>query len=119
MGDGVFYEENALEKFRRGDLDTSITYVLGVNSYEGNLWEMYGNPAGTSFPSVEGMVDYMFEFMVASYAENNLTNAEITEQYITEFNAYLPTPVSNFTDEQMMAIGGQIFGDYFFRLPAM
>ena len=33
--DGVFYQENAFEKYRRGDLDTSITYVLGINSFEG------------------------------------------------------------------------------------
>jgi len=33
--DGVFFQEDAWEKFKRGDLDTSITYVLGVNSFEG------------------------------------------------------------------------------------
>ena len=33
--DGVFYQEDAWEKYKRGDLDNSVTYILGVNSFEG------------------------------------------------------------------------------------
>lgn len=33
--DGIFYTENVMEKFKRGDLETSMTYVVGINSFEG------------------------------------------------------------------------------------
>ena len=35
--DGEFYTENVEEKFQRGNLSTNISYVVGLDSYEGML----------------------------------------------------------------------------------
>ena len=33
--DGYFFEQNAKEKYLKGDVPTHITYIVGTNSFEG------------------------------------------------------------------------------------
>ena len=52
--DGVFFRENAREKWETGNTDFNGTMVLGVNSFEGSLLETFSDPeiwtkAGISF----------------------------------------------------------------------
>lgn len=123
--DGIFYTENVMEKFKRGDLETSMTYVVGINSFEGSLFA--GNVAyflpdfneTNYWSSVEEMVGWILSMLVPTYASNELSNAEIADKYTVEFNGYLSEPVTKFTFAQMVAIGEQVYGDYYFLIPAM
>ena len=45
--DGVFYTENAREKWKTGNLDFKGTVVMGVNSFEGSLMESFMPPNWT------------------------------------------------------------------------
>ena len=40
--DGIFFKENAKERYLRHDVPTNITYIIGTNSFEGSL--LYGYP---------------------------------------------------------------------------
>lgn len=69
--------------------------------------------------SVEEMVGWILSMLVPTYASNELSNAEIADKYTVEFNGYLSEPVTKFTFAQMVAIGEQVYGDYYFLIPAM
>ena len=120
--DGVFYKEDAFEKYNRGDLDTSTTYVIGVNSFEGSLMAyqlpFYGYDENNPFPSIEAMVDWVMTATLKPYSELPVKeSSEIADEYIKEFNEYLFAPINEYTWDQQVAIGGQIQGDHHMRLP--
>ena len=122
--DGVFYKEDAFEKFKRGDLDTSTTYVMGINSFEGSLLRgqlgYFGYNEENPFPSIEALVDWINTSILKPYSEfQSMENSEIAKEYIEEFNGYLSDPVTEFSFEQQVTIGGQIQGDSHFILPAI
>ena len=64
--DGVFYKENALEKYLDGRVNTGFELVIGFNSYEGGLTEGTFNPSGVDKPDFQTSFDtivtlYMIE----------------------------------------------------------
>ena len=65
------------------------------------------------------MVGWILTLISPTYASNDLSNGQIADQYIAEFNGYLSEPITTFSYAQMIAIGAQIYGDYYFRIPAM
>ena len=64
--DGVFYKENALEKYLDGRVNSGFELVIGFNSYEGGLTEGTFNPPGVDKPDFQTSFDtivtlYMIE----------------------------------------------------------
>ena len=64
--DGVFYTENALDKYLDGRVNTGFELVIGFNSYEGGLTEGTFNPPGVDKPNFQTSYDlivtlYMIE----------------------------------------------------------
>jgi len=79
----------------------------------------YGYNEANPFTSIEQIVDFSKYSLLGSYTENKEESSNIADRYISEFDGYLNAPITEYTFDQQLTIGGQIFGDHAFRIPAM
>ena len=65
------------------------------------------------------MAYFILTFMIPTFASIDETPFQIGQKYKNEFKNYINKTDDKFTYEQMIIIGSQIYGDYWFRIPAM
>ena len=107
--DGVFYTENAREKWEAGNVEFNGTIIMGVNSYEGTLLEMYTRPDGWTTENIT----VAFYLMRGHVQVNEEQQAAITKMYVDAYTDDLENP-QNLTSEDAYLITALICQDLLF-----
>ena len=107
--DGVFFTENARQKWESGNVEFNGTIVMGVNSYEGTLLEMYTRPDGWTAQNIT-VAFYMMRGLVSV---NEVQQEEIIEMYIDAYREDLVNP-QNLTSDDAYLITALIYQDLLF-----
>merc|ERR1712110_935832 len=68
--DGIFYPENARKRFESSEFDANIRYIIGSNSYEGNL--LWMETIGGRYPFTPQNVTYVFDIL-KGYSSGEVT----------------------------------------------